>query len=75
MVYWRVAEQLKARKWSRYRLVQESGLPATTIYRLAKAGREVQRVDGHTLDVLCATLGCQPGDLLEYVPEKKRRAG
>jgi putative transcriptional regulator len=75
MVYWRVAEQLKARKWSRYRLAQESGLPATTVYRLAKPGREVQRVDGHTLDVLCATLGCQPGDLLEYVPEKKRRAG
>jgi DNA-binding Xre family transcriptional regulator len=75
MVYWRVAEQLKARKWSRYRLVQESGLPATTIYRLAKSGREVQRVDGHTLDVLCATLGCQPGDLLEFVPEKKRKTG
>ena len=33
-------------------------------------------MDGTTLDVLCATFNVGPGDLLEYVPEKKgRRVG
>jgi putative transcriptional regulator len=30
------------------------------------------RVDLNTLNALCETLHCQPGDLLEYVPEPVR---
>ncbi|MEN6350313.1 MAG: helix-turn-helix transcriptional regulator [Syntrophomonas sp.] len=29
------------------------------------------RIDVSTLDRLCATLNCQPGDLLEFVPDKE----
>ena len=74
-MYWRLAEQLRRRGWTRFRLVRESGLPPTTIYRLARPNLEVQRVDGRTLDTLCTVLGCQPGDLLEHVPTKRRKAG
>src|SRR4051794_23809252 len=75
MVFWRVAELLKHEKMTAYRLVQRSGLAPTVVYRLAKAGCVVRRVDGKTLDILCATLGCQPGDLLEYVENGAKPKG
>jgi DNA-binding Xre family transcriptional regulator len=68
MVRWRVADLLKERQWSIYRLVQESRLAHTLVYRIAKAGRQVKRVHGNTLDALCRTFGVAPGELFEYVP-------
>jgi CheY-like chemotaxis protein/DNA-binding Xre family transcriptional regulator len=68
MVRWRVADLLKERQWSTYRLVQESGLAHTLVYRIARAGRQVKRVNGNTLDALCRTFGVGPGELFEYVP-------
>jgi DNA-binding Xre family transcriptional regulator len=73
MIYWRVAEELGRRAWTRYRLVQASGLPTTVVYRVAKKGAPVRRIDGRTLDRLCAVLGATPGDLLGYVPAKQRK--
>jgi CheY-like chemotaxis protein/DNA-binding Xre family transcriptional regulator len=68
IVRWRVADLLEERQWSTYRLVQESGLAHTLVYRIAKAGRQVERVNGNTLDALCRTFGVGPGELFEYVP-------
>ena len=67
MVRWRVADLLKERQWSIYRLVQASQLAHSVAYRIAKPGRQVKRVDGNTLDVLCRTFGVGPGELFEYV--------
>jgi DNA-binding Xre family transcriptional regulator len=75
MVRWRVAELLSERDWTIYRLVQESQLAPTVVYRIAKPGREVKRVDGKTLDTLCATFKVGPGELLEWVPDKKGKRG
>jgi DNA-binding Xre family transcriptional regulator len=74
MVRWRVADLLKERQWSTYRLVQESGLAHTLVYRIAKAGRQVQRVSGNTLDALCRTFAVGPGELFEYVPRSDKAA-
>jgi DNA-binding Xre family transcriptional regulator len=73
MVRWRVAELLKERDWTRYRLMRESGLPSPVVYRLAQPGLLVGRADGKTLDALCRAFSVQPGDLLEYVPDKRRK--
>jgi DNA-binding Xre family transcriptional regulator len=73
MVRWRVAELLAERGWSVYRLIKASGLTPPVAYRVAKPGREVRRVEGRTLNALCAALKVGPGDLLEYVPDRKRR--
>jgi putative transcriptional regulator len=73
MVRWRLAELLKEREWTSYRLAKESGLAPPVVYRLATRGREVKRVDGRTLDALCATLEVGPGELLEYIPEAAKR--
>ena len=76
MVYWRVAEYLERMQepWTRYRLVQASGLPTTTVYRVARKGAPARRIDGQTLDTLCSVLGATPGQLLEHVPGKRRRS-
>ena len=72
MVYWRIAEFLERmpEPWTRYRLVQESGLAPPVVYRVARKAAPVQRIDGRTLDALCVALGATPGDLLEHVPGK-----
>jgi hypothetical protein len=44
-----------------------------TAYRLADSGLRFGRFTADTLDRLCAALDVQPGDLLEWVPEKTRR--
>jgi DNA-binding Xre family transcriptional regulator len=75
MVRWRVAELLEEREWTIYRLVQESQLAPTVVYRIAKPGREVKRIDGKTLDALCATFKVGPGELLEWIPDKRGRRG
>lgn len=75
MVRWRVADLLKQRGWTAYRLVQVAGISPTVVYRLAKSKQQVKRVDGKTLDALCAALGVGPGELLEYVPDRKRGKG
>ena len=32
--------------------------------------RKNERVNTDTIDRLCALLGCQPGDILEYTPDE-----
>lgn len=56
-------------------LAEKAGLAAMTVSGLWN--NSTQRVDLTTLNSLCAALQCQPGDLLEYVPDspssKKRK--
>lgn len=72
MIRFRLADILDERGWTAYRLVQESGLPKGVVYRLVKAEGGATRVDLGTLDTLCRTLRIQPGDLLEYAPQRRR---
>jgi DNA-binding Xre family transcriptional regulator len=76
MVYWRIAEYLERMpkpRWTRYRLVQESGLAPMVVYRVSRKGAPAVRIDGRTLDALCTALGATPGDLLEHVPKRTKQ--
>ncbi len=73
MVRLRVRQQLKKRGWTAYRLAKESGLSMTLAYRLARPGGRFGRLDRKTLDRLCTVFQCQPGDLLEWVPDRRRK--
>jgi putative transcriptional regulator len=76
MIRFRLAEVLKRKGWTPYRLAQETGLTVPTAYRLADPGLEFGRFTTDTLDRLCRALEVQPGDLLEWEPEgrgKRRR--
>jgi DNA-binding Xre family transcriptional regulator len=44
-----------------------------TAYRLADPEVQFGRFTADTLDRLCTTLRVQPGELLEWVPDKKKR--
>lgn len=57
-----------------------------TIYRLRKDGvvgtatldkmrKEEGHVDTRSIESLCKYLGCQPGDIMEYVAETKKEPG
>jgi DNA-binding Xre family transcriptional regulator len=47
-------------------LIKKVGLTSTIVAKFAKN----EYVSGETLTKLCAYLGCQPGDIMEYVPEE-----
>ena len=72
MIRWRIAKMLDERGWSPYKLAQETGLTMPAAYRLAK-GEPVQRIDAATLDTLCRAFDVQPGELLEWVPDRGRK--
>jgi putative transcriptional regulator len=69
MIRFRLAEVLKRKGWTPYRLSQATGLTVPTAYRLADPELQFGRFTADTLDRLCRALDVQPGDLLEWVPE------
>lgn len=73
MIRFRLAEVLKAKGWTPYRLSLMTGLSAPTTYRLADTRIEFGRFTADTLNRLCAALDVQPGDLLEHIPDGPRR--
>jgi putative transcriptional regulator len=68
-----LAAILKEKGWTPYRLAQETGLTVPTAYRLADPAMRFGRFTTDTLERLCVALDVQPGDLLEWVPERTTR--
>lgn len=58
---------LARRKMSSGELAEKVGISATNLSVL-KTGK-AKAVRFSTLEALCRALDCQPGDILEYVPE------
>jgi putative transcriptional regulator len=73
MIRFRLAEILKRKGWTPYRLSQVTGLTVPTTYRLADPELQFGRFTADTLDRLCHALEIQPGELLEWVPETKTK--
>ena len=62
-----IGEQLKKAGYSSYRLRKEKLLAESTLQKFRKGNTSIT-VDN--LDTVCGLLECQPGDLLEYVPDE-----
>ena len=73
MIRFNLATILERKGWTPYRLARETGLTVPTAYRLADPELQFGRFTADTLDRICAALDVQPGDLLEWLPEKRRR--
>lgn len=58
---------LARRKMSSGELAEKVGFSATNL-SILKTGK-AKAVRFSTLEALCRALDCQPGDILEYVPE------
>lgn len=68
-----LGDVLAKRGWTGYRLAKESGLAEPTVYHLLNAREAMTRRS--TLNTLCRVLECQPGDLMEYVPDRTPTSG
>ena len=58
---------LARRKMSSGELAEKVGISATNLSILKTGKAKAVRLS--TLEALCRALDCQPGDILEYVPE------
>ena len=66
MIVLRLDRVLADRKIRSKELAERIGLTEVNLSRI-KTGK-ISAVRFSTLDALCRELGCQPGDILEYVP-------
>lgn len=65
--YQKLFDKLKEEGWSFYRVRQEKLIGQGTLTRLRK---QSGGLDSKTLDKICRTFNCQPGDLMEYIPDE-----
>jgi DNA-binding Xre family transcriptional regulator len=49
-------------------LIKKLGLTSTIVAKFAKN----EHVSGETLEKICSYFGCQPNDIMEYVPDTKK---
>ncbi len=64
MDYTKLFELLKTHGWNTTRIRKEGLVGQATLQKL-RTGE--CNIDTRTLEKLCATLNCQPGDIMEYV--------
>jgi putative transcriptional regulator len=69
MILVEIDQLLKERKRSFYWLAKETGVSHTTLWRLKKD--KAQGITFNTLERICETLKCQPGDVLKVRREKE----
>lgn len=67
IVYKDILDRLASKGWSTYRLAKEHVLGNSTIQRI----RVGAPISTETVGEICELLGCQPGDIMEYVPGEK----
>ena len=65
-----VLEALKAKGYTTYTLRKENLLSQSTIQKL----REKKGLAWENIENLCKLLECQPGDIMEYVPDDPSNA-
>ena len=67
MIVLRLDRMLADRKMRSKELAEKIGLTEVNLSRI-KCGK-ISAVRFSTLDAICRALDCQPGDILEYVPD------
>ena len=68
MIVLRLDRVLADRKMRSKELAERVGITEVSLSRI-KTGR-ISAVRFSTLDAICRVLDCQPGDILEYVPDE-----
>ena len=71
MIVLRLDRVLADRKMRSKELAERVGLSEVNLSRI-KTGK-ISAVRFSTLDALCRELDCQPGDILEYMPDESER--
>ena len=66
IIYKNILSQLKDAGYNTTRIRKEKLLPQSTLQRL----RNSDPISTETLNIICTLLNCQPGDILEYIPDE-----
>ncbi|QGT99303.1 putative transcriptional regulator YozG, Cro/CI family [Candidatus Syntrophocurvum alkaliphilum] len=69
MIRIKLAEVMGKKRIKQKALSEQTGIRPNTISDMWY--EKSKRIDLNYLDKLCEVLECQPGDLLEYVPDNK----
>jgi putative transcriptional regulator len=72
MIRVQIDQLLKARGRTFYWLAKETGVSHTTLWRLKKD--KAQGITFNTLEAICRTLKCQPGDVLRVARNKSAKS-
>ena len=65
--YDKLFDLFKARGITTYRIRQENMMSQAALTKMKNGGGNI---DTRTLERLCKVLECQPGDIIEYVPDE-----
>ncbi len=68
MINFKVAELMGRHKLNQKALAELTGIRPNTISALWHG--TIRRLDVEHIDALCQAFNCQPGELLEWVPEE-----
>ena len=66
MIIVNLTQVLKERNKTLYWLAKESGVTYKTLWMLASAEKTPHGITFPVLARICKTLGCKPGDILDY---------
>lgn len=67
IVYGKLLDMMKQKGLTTYRIRQEKIISQSTLQNI----KQGQSVTLDSIASLCQVLNCQPGDILEYVPDKE----
>lgn len=70
--YEKLFRLLKEKGLTKYSLRKDNVVGVATLEKMRKG---VGHVDTRSIESLCAYLHCQPGDIMEYIPDEERNEG
>ena len=68
MIKFRLRVQLALNDMNQKSLALAAGVHASAISQICNGN--IKQLPIETLDKICAVLNCQPGDLMEYIPDQ-----
>lgn len=69
MIKIHLAKLLGEKKWTQKYLADITGIRPNTIHQMYH--EFIDRINVEHIDKICDALGCEVGDLIEYIPNKK----
>ena len=70
-IEWHLNVLMATRRINNKELAQKTGMHPVTISKLKNSLEMPDRLEKSTLEKLCSSLVCQPGDLMKWEPEEK----
>ena len=69
IIFGPIMKMLSENGWTSYRIRNEKVLPEGTLSRI----RSGKPITTSTIDTICRLCHCQPGDILRYAPDSRKK--